>query len=92
MAVNFHRGPLPIGNDRNFMRFLSNKSPFRNWLSCVQLLQQRLRLFQIARVEPFCKPPVHRSEQFARFLHLALVAPEACEPHSFVVLPNSPRK
>jgi hypothetical protein len=24
------------------------------------------------------KPPVHRSQQFARLLHLALVAPEAC--------------
>ena len=40
-----------------------------------QLLQQRLRLLQIARVEAFSEPPVNRSQQFARLLHLALVAP-----------------
>ena len=48
---------------------------------CRQLLQQRLRLLQIARIEPLSEPPVNRSKQFARLLHLALVAPEACEPH-----------
>src|SRR6476661_7720197 len=42
-----------------------------------QLLQQRLRLFQIARLEPLSELPVNRSQQFARLLHLALVAPEA---------------
>ena len=36
-----------------------------------QLLQQRLRLLQIARVEPFRKPAVNRSPQFARLLYLA---------------------
>jgi hypothetical protein len=46
-----------------------------------QFLQQRLRLFQIERVEAFCEPAVNRSKQFARLLHLALVAPEACEAH-----------
>jgi hypothetical protein len=44
-----------------------------------QLLQQRLRFLQIARVEPFGEPPVNRSQQFARLQHLALVAPEAPE-------------
>jgi hypothetical protein len=44
-----------------------------------QLVEQRLRLLQIARVEPLSEPPVNRSEQFARLLHLALVAPEACQ-------------
>src|SRR5262249_55529467 len=44
-----------------------------------QILQQRLRLLQIARVEPLSEPPVHRSQQIARLLHLALVAPEARE-------------
>jgi hypothetical protein len=44
-----------------------------------QLFQQRLRLFQIARIQPLGKPPVNWSQQFARLLHLALVAPEACE-------------
>jgi hypothetical protein len=42
-----------------------------------QLLHQRLRLFEVARVEPLGKPPVNRSQQFARLAHLALVAPEA---------------
>jgi hypothetical protein len=32
--------------------------PFRNWLSGVQLIEQRLRLLQIARVEPFGEPAV----------------------------------
>ena len=41
-----------------------------------QLLQQRLRLFQIARVEALREPAVHRSQQFVRSLRLALVAPE----------------
>jgi hypothetical protein len=41
-----------------------------------QLLQQSLRFLQIVRVEPLREPPVHRSEQVARLLHLALVAPE----------------
>jgi hypothetical protein len=30
-----------------------------------QLLQQRLRILQIARVKTFGKPPIHRSQQFA---------------------------
>jgi hypothetical protein len=46
-----------------------------------QLLQQRLRLLQIMRVEPLRTPPVNRSKQFARLLRLALVTPEACETH-----------
>jgi hypothetical protein len=53
-----------------------------------QLLQQRLRLLQIARVEPLREPPVHRSKQFARLLHLALVTPEACEAHGGAEYPG----
>ena len=53
-----------------------------------QLLQQRLRLLQIARVKPFSKPPVNRSKQFARLLQLALVAPEACEAHGGAEFPG----
>jgi hypothetical protein len=45
----------------------------------VQLTEQRLRFPQIERIEPFGEPAVDRSEQFASLLHLALVAPEACE-------------
>ena len=39
--------------------------------SCRQLLQQHLRFFQIERVEALSKPPIHRSQQFARI-------PEPC--------------
>ena len=46
-----------------------------------QLLQQRLRLLQITCIEPLRKPPVNRSQQFVRLLHLALVAPETHEAH-----------
>ena len=53
-----------------------------------QLVQQRLRLLQIARVEAFGEPPVNRSQQFARLLHLALVAPEACEAHGGAEFPG----
>ena len=53
-----------------------------------QLFQQRLRLLQIARVEPFREPAVHRSEQFARLLHLALVTPEAREAHGGAEFPG----
>jgi hypothetical protein len=48
---------------------------------CRQLLQQRLRLLEIARVEPLREPGVNRSKQFARLLHLALVAPQASAAH-----------
>jgi hypothetical protein len=46
-----------------------------------QRLQQRLRLLQIARVEPFRRPPLHRGQQVARLWHLALVPPEAREAY-----------
>jgi hypothetical protein len=38
-----------------------------------QLLQQHLRLPQIARVVAFSEPAVHRSQQFARLLALAQI-------------------
>jgi hypothetical protein len=56
----------------------------RNCAGCPrsrQFLQQRLCLFQIARVEAFSEPAVHRSEKLACFLALTLVTPEACEAH-----------
>ena len=52
-----------------------------------QLLQQSLRLLQITRVEPLSEPPVDRSEQFARLLRLALVAPKAREAHGGAEFP-----
>jgi hypothetical protein len=48
-------------------------------LSGVQFIEQVLGFVQIARVEAFCEPPVKRSQEFARLLHLALFAPEAGE-------------
>jgi hypothetical protein len=47
-----------------------------------QLVQQRLRLLQIARVEPLSEPPINRSKQFERLLDVALVAPEPREARS----------
>jgi hypothetical protein len=44
-----------------------------------QLLQQRLRLLQIARAEA-SGPAVSRSRQFAQLLHFALVARKAARP------------
>jgi hypothetical protein len=32
-----------------------------------------------SRVEPLREPPIHRSQQFERSLHLALVTPESSE-------------
>jgi hypothetical protein len=63
------------------------KRPFRNWLSGVQLIEQRLCLLQIARVEAFSEPAVNRSKQFASFLHLALVPPEARKAHGGAEFP-----
>jgi hypothetical protein len=53
-----------------------------------QLLQQRLRLLQIARVKTLSEPPVHRSQQFPRLLHVALRVPEACEAHGGAQFPG----
>src|SRR5262249_36221114 len=61
----------------------SRKKPLRR-----QLLQQRLRFFQVARVEPLREPPVHRSQQFASLLHLALVTPEPREAHCGAEFPG----
>jgi hypothetical protein len=57
-------------------------------LSRRQMVEQLLRLLQIARVETFRKPPVNRSQQFASLLHLALVAPKTREAHSGAEFPG----
>src|SRR6478752_2834468 len=80
-APRSHRSPSQ-GQPESALLASSNK-PLRP-----QLLQQRLRFLQITRVEPFSEPPVHRSQQFARLLNLALVAPEACEAHGGTKLPE----
>jgi hypothetical protein len=53
----------------------------RGLASSSNLFEQCLRLLQIARLKPLSEPPVNPSEQFTRFPHLALVAPEAGEAH-----------
>jgi hypothetical protein len=44
-----------------------------------KLVQQRLGLFQILRVEALGEPVVDRSEERARFLPLALALPQSRE-------------
>ena len=46
-----------------------------------QLLQQRLRLRQIARIEPFSEPAVDRSKPFVSLPRLFLVAPRRCQAY-----------
>jgi hypothetical protein len=53
-----------------------------------QLLQQRLRFLQIARVVALREPPINRSKHLARLPHLALGAPEACEAHCGAEFPG----
>ena len=50
----------------------------------------RLRLFQISRIKAFDEPPVNRSQQFARLLHLTLVAPELREGRYVIGEPLQP--
>src|SRR5690349_17622958 len=56
-------------------------------LGLSQLVEQRLRLFQINRFESFSKPAVDRSKQFARFAQLDLVAPKTGQASGGAELP-----
>jgi hypothetical protein len=56
-------------------RASSHSATGRQALSC-RLLKQPLGLLQIARVEAFREPAVHRSEKFARLLPLTQVTPD----------------
>ena len=53
-----------------------------------QLSEKRLGHLQIERVKAFSEPVVDRSQEFPRLLHLALVAPEACEAHGSPEFPG----
>jgi len=44
-------------------------------------IKQRFRLLKVERIKTFSEPAVDRRMQFARLLHLAPVALEACEAH-----------
>src|SRR5579864_6195878 len=53
-----------------------NKLSASNSLSVVQLVEQRLGLLEIARVEAFSEPAVDRREEIMGLVPLALIAPE----------------
>ena len=53
-----------------------NKFGHQNSLSVVQLVEQGLCLFQVARVEAFAEPAVDRREKLAGLLPFALIAPQ----------------
>src|SRR5690348_6343828 len=58
-------------------------------LLCPQLLQQRLRLLEVRRIEALGEPAIERREQVAGFGALALVAPEAGEAGGRAKFPPS---
>jgi hypothetical protein len=53
-----------------------------------QIVEQRLRLLQIARVEAFGEPAIDRREKIASLLRLFLIALETCEPHGSAEFPG----
>jgi hypothetical protein len=53
----------------------------RSRASIRQLVEQRLGVLQIERVEAFGEPAIDRSEQFANLLRLPLIAPEPRHTH-----------
>jgi hypothetical protein len=57
-------------------------------LSNGQLIEQRLGLLQIARVEALGEPVVDRSEKIAGLIPLALIAPEARHAHRGAKFPG----
>jgi hypothetical protein len=55
------------------------RAPFRNSLSGVELIKQRLGVLQVARVETLGEPAVIRSEEIAGLLAFTLDAPKPGE-------------
>ena len=53
----------------------------RSGASRCQLVEQRLGVLQIERIEAFGEPAIDRSEQFTGFIPLALIAPEPRHAH-----------
>ena len=53
-----------------------------------QFLQQRLRIFQIARIKPFSEPAIDRSEKLASLPPLPLIAPEPRHAHAGAEVPG----
>ena len=57
-------------------------------VSSGQLVEQRLSLLQIERVEAFGEPAVDRSEKIAGLIPLALIAPEPRHAHRRAQFPG----
>src|ERR1039458_10871983 len=62
--------------------------PLEISLSSGQLIEQRLRLLQIRRVEAFSEPAVDRSEQFSSLPRLPLITPEPRHAHGGAEFPG----
>ena len=77
---------ITFGNELS-QRAFSDSSCLRQ-LSCGQLVEQNLGLFQVERVKPFGKPAVDRSEQITSFISLALIAPEPRHAHRRAEFPG----
>ena len=54
----------------------------------VQLVEQRLCLFKIGRIETFCEPAVDRGEEIAGFGMATLVSPQSREAHGGAQFPE----
>ena len=83
-----HRNKFEEIHWRKSDRQCDRTSVVRNWLSGVQLIEQRAGLLRIERVETLGEPAVDRRQQFARLLHLALVAPEPRHAHRRAQFPG----
>src|SRR5262249_25809983 len=53
-----------------------------------KLFEQRFRLLQIERIEPFTEPAVDRSEKIAALIPLALITPEPRHAHRCAQFPG----
>ena len=69
------RSALRIWATSGLMRCNKNGAVSENRLSGVQLIEQRLRLLQIARVEAFGEPAVDWREEIMGLLPLPLIPP-----------------
>src|SRR5262249_9428376 len=79
-VVRFFIPPTWLDKNFAFRRNLAN--------SRSQLIEQPLRLLQVARAETFGEPAVDRSEELASLLPLAVIAPEPRPTHCGAQLVN----
>jgi hypothetical protein len=81
----------PPGKEENTLGIANHAIPQSAALPNRQLVEQRLGLFQIARVKAFGKPAIDRSEKLAGLIPLALISPEAREAGGSAELEGSRR-